>query len=42
MTLEVLLKMMVGVVVWNMSVWIGIRVGWVGFGEVVWGGYWVG
>ena len=39
MTSEVLLKMMVGLVLWNMSVWIGIRVR---FGEVVWGGYWVG
>ena len=23
---------------WNMRVWAGIRVGWVGFGEVGWGG----
>ena len=38
MTLEVLLKMMVGVVLWNMSVWIGIRVERFGFGEVRWGG----
>ena len=30
MTFEVLMKMRVGVVVWNMRVWVGIRVGQVG------------
>ena len=34
MALEVLLKMKVGVMLWNMRVWVGIRVGRVGFGEV--------
>ena len=33
MALAVLLKMRVRVVVWNMRVWGGIRVGRVGFGE---------
>ena len=32
--LEVLLKMRVRVVLWNMRVWVGLRVGRVGFGEV--------
>ena len=27
MALEVLLKMRIGVVLWNMRVWVGIRVG---------------
>ena len=40
MALEVLLKMRVGVVLWNMRVWVGIRIGRVGFGEVVLGGVW--
>ena len=37
MALEVLLKMRVGVVLWNMRVWVEIRIGRVGFGEVVLG-----
>ena len=32
--MEVLLKMRAGVVLWNMRVWVGVRVGRVGFGEV--------
>ena len=35
--LEVLLKMRVGVVLWNMRVWVGIRIVRIGFGEVVLG-----
>ena len=38
MALEVLLKLMVGVVLSNMRVWVGIRVGRVGLGEAVRGG----
>ena len=32
--LVLLLKMRVRVVLWNMRVWVGLRVGRVGFGEV--------
>ena len=34
MALEVLLKMRVGVVLWNMRVWVGVKVGRVEFGRV--------
>ena len=36
-TLVLLLKMRVRVVLWNMRVWVGLRVGRVGFGE--WAGW---
>ena len=40
MALKVLLKMWVGVVLWNMKVWVEIRVGRVGFGGVGLGWVW--
>ena len=40
MALEVLLKMRVGVVLWNMRVWVGIRIVQVWFGEA--GLCWIG
>ena len=38
--LVLLLKMRVRVVLWNMRVWVGLRVGRIGFGEVDRGMVW--